>query len=489
MYNSLKIHKTRVVTCLTRRSTRLYTYTLPTLVASLPRKPDLTEVEIAARYKSRRRQDDVRRAQHDWKAPLVHLEFSRLEALMTRLALQMGRSTSLEGLQVIQRCNKWYYRIFAGLFTGVVGVGATEDMEQRIFRDLIRLMSKPRVGITGPDAYVMDDESRRARKYNVALPFRMEYEVVEHGSGIFLSYKALAALAAPLHDYKDIPIQSYIFYDALCWAIVHQHSRDPRILKGTGRHRRDVRLLKDRTQGNKCIARGRAWTESEDHILRMLLNSEVRYQYAVDRKRRRREARDSKLPWDEKKERELHDAQHWARVTSSFPERPKSSIRARIRHLNKGTKRRFLEDGFIPHVKVAEYQHLMLGVRNVLPRYRPRLNGPYAPGIPTVQDPTVITWQPEEDRAVIELFKKPLEPAAFHKQVIEQFHGSRPDELVLERAHALRQQGVLHTQLPPLTRRRGRPDRAEHATRTQPTAIPNVVRARTEPASPEGPST
>lgn len=432
--------------------------------------------------------------------PAPHTANPNLQRFQAHVLAHVG-APQLTGLSVVQRQAKFYYQVFPGLFTGRLDGTSSVYMEYQVFLALLETLRDPHYGTTPEariDPWQLTPAARKGSEAKLRpLPFRSEREILEYQENYYISSTALQAIQDVVQSAPPTLVYSPQVFNMVAWTALRQHAVDKRTIKGMGRHRTPEVPLDQRPVVNGRRARGYAWTEEENSILRRLLNGDMRQQILLARRERREQARRTKTPWDEGKERAQDEAFLWNRVYAALPKRPKPSIKTRVAQMNANIKKSLMVDGFLPAARLPEYRLLSLGVRNALPRFRPRLHGPYIPvkrGAPVREafpphHADVLPWSEEDDLKVISLMKRNLNEGEFHAVVLDLFHGFRTDDLVLERARSLKKQGFLFSAIPQVTQRRGRPDRATLATRAQLTAIASPEPLQTEPASSEGPHT
>lgn len=437
-------------------------------------------------------------------------------------------------LRVIQRREKFYYALFPGLLTGNVTASATLEAEHAALATCLDYLRHPSRMQVDADRPVNDieplsaaqrdpsgtnfqhnadspGEAKTIEKKNkvVGPPFRFDKEVLIYEGVTYLSYKALSTLGAPLnfdantiHGKQDL-CRNDTLYNMLRRTIRFVHQRLPR--EQVFRLPDDKRLV---ARGPKPLSarplvdghrsRGASWSAAEDEQLRDLFGQDRRNGRKAELKQEKDEhyakmrkaiAEDAlpPPPFDARAARAALEEDSWAHAVKQLPQRTRGSIRARLKTLNDATRNKYIFNGKMRADCVDLYRKEYLGLYNTMPRFRPsgfsvrptrvKRSPDDAPQDPPVE---ILPWREDDDNGVIEVFVQHAGKAERHQAALVHFRGFRTDEDVLERAWALKKQGYLpNTDLPVLTRGRGRPNRSLRATRSQPSAIPRPAQHQT----------
>jgi len=245
--------------------------------------------------------------------------------------LQAGNLTvsSLVNLPVIQCRNKFYYGVFPGLFTGVVGGGGDVRRDHDVLRwAIVKARTAPpgdspydvnSDGIGGlvdgapmykrskeerkalfekDPAFLSDEEaaalapssewapdphlslndlamlpaSRLHHALRRPLRFRWATEVKYLGPQPYFSLEALRGLQEALGEVPSALVKSLTIYNVL---LVHAalHAADPKLIRPNPRLSYKVRPLEERPKVNGRRPRGRSWEPWEDTVLTWYLNA------------------------------------------------------------------------------------------------------------------------------------------------------------------------------------------------------------------------
>lgn len=246
-------------------------------------------------------------------------------------------------LRALRRREKWAIELPPGAFTGRLGQGETSASEDADARERILRLIKEKTG-----AFNLDKTRDIITKNGVTY------------------YRKRA-----LEQFRIYIRPNSLFVAA--YAFLQKAEEDPSLIRGPKQTQGTP--LKDRPIVNARRARGPAWSQQDDYVLRKWFGK-----------------------WHDGQHHKLTESQ-WNTVLEELKGfRSKESVKRRLGELNSKLKKSLMVDGYIQREAVKTYLDGFLGERAVVPRFRPRLNGEYhpkrrnlAPSLPQASEPRPLT--------------------------------------------------------------------------------------------------